>query len=726
MRNNFKISFSSLTIFFVVHILSFAQGTNILIDQFGYPVKSKKIAVLREPKTGFDSGKSYAPGNTIQIVDSKTNQVISTYSPVLWNNGLTHDQSGDKVWHVDFSKVELPGSYFLYDVQNNIKSYTFQIANDVYFPVLKAAFKTMYYQRAGFKKTEEFAGFWSDEASHIGALQDKNARLYNQRNNVATEKDLSGGWFDAGDYNKYTPWSADYVITMLNTYLENKDVWTDDFGIPESGNGIPDLIDEVKWGMDWLLKMSQNDGSSLSVLGISHASPPSSARGQSLYGPATTNATLRSSAAFALGALVFSEFTSHDALVQYSKLLQTKAELAWTWADNNRNVTFDNNSSTNGSQGVGAGNQETNDLGRLTAKMRASLYLYRLTNKKDYLTFFENNINQLPLLAWSNYVSQYFQEQQEILLDYTLLSDAKQDIISRIRSATQIAGHNNGDFIDALGKTIDPYLAFIKDYNWGSNRYKAVYGNYFYSYLQYKLESPHRAKIIDAPLDYLHYIHGVNPFNIVYLSNMYPYQAENSVNEFYHSWFNKGNMLYGRVGSSLYGPAPGFLVGGPNQFYSVDGCCPNNCGSAANNAQCNTADLRPPLNQPPMKSYKDFNDSWPKNSWQVTENSNGYQLEYIRLLSKFIAKEQTTSNKNVEIDHIQIYPNPTQDHLTIDFKSDEKVYNCDIYTTDGKHVKKITIFQGKNSINVSNLITGVYILKITNDLQTKSFKFIKK
>jgi hypothetical protein len=54
------------------------------------------------------------------------------------------------------------------------------------------------------------------------------------------------------------------------------------------------------------------------------------------------------------------------------------------------------------------------------------------------------------------------------------------------------------------------------------------------------------------------------------------------------------------------------------------------------NAKCNVAAVTPPLGQPAMKSYLDFNGNWPQDSWSVTENSCGYQIAYIRLLSKFL------------------------------------------------------------------------------------------
>ena len=113
----------------------------------------------------------------------------------------------------------------------------------------------------------------------MGPLQDANARRYNAPQDASTERDLRGGWYDAGDCNKYTSWTAGYVIGLLHAYAENPAVWTDDFNIPESGNGVPDLLDEVKWGVDHLVRMQNGDGSVLSIVGLSCASPPSSATG---------------------------------------------------------------------------------------------------------------------------------------------------------------------------------------------------------------------------------------------------------------------------------------------------------------------------------------------------------------------------------------------------------------------------------------------------------------
>ena len=128
-----------------------------------------------------------------------------------------------------------------------------------------------------------------------------------------------------------------------------------------------------------------------------------------------------------------------------------------------------------------------------------------------------------------------------------------------------------------------------------------------------------------------HYVHGVNPLGLVYLSNMGGSGATKSVTRFFHSWFAHGSM-WDAVGVSKYGPPPGYLTGGPNPGYTWDSCCPNGCSGNT----CGTAQPSPPAGQPDQKSYLDFNDSWPLDSWSVTEPDLGYQAQYVRLLSKFV------------------------------------------------------------------------------------------
>jgi endoglucanase len=279
-----RLRFFLLAFLASVGITSAQTLSNFIIaDQFGYLPDARKIAVIKNPQVGFDAGESFTPGSTYSLVNSFTGEQVFTASPSIWKSGATDPSSGDKAWLFDFSTVTQKGSYYVLDVEKNLRSFEFEISPSVYNEVLRQAMRSFFYQRVGYPKEAQYAGIgWADGASHIGPLQDKNCRLFSDKGNVATELDLSGGWYDAGDYNKYTTWTANYLVELMKAYLENPVAWGDDYKIPESGNGIPDILDEAKWGLDFLLRMQRPDGGSLCIVSESHASPPSSATGQSV------------------------------------------------------------------------------------------------------------------------------------------------------------------------------------------------------------------------------------------------------------------------------------------------------------------------------------------------------------------------------------------------------------------------------------------------------------
>src|ERR1035437_3431359 len=261
----------STFILFCATVLVHAEATSkyICVDQFGYRPSSTKVAVIRDPQVGWDASESFTPGATYQVIDVSSGKSVFQGSPVAWNGGVTNDQSGDRCWWFDFSTVTTPGSYYVLDIANNVKSYNFDINVDVYKIVLKTAVRMLFYQRLGCAKDAKYAGAaWADGIDHEGPLQDLNCRLYSDKNNAATEKDLHGGWTDAGDQNKYTAWTAGYCYVLAKAYSEKPDAWGDDYNIPESGNGIADVLDELKWGLDYLLRVQQSDGSCLSIVGL--------------------------------------------------------------------------------------------------------------------------------------------------------------------------------------------------------------------------------------------------------------------------------------------------------------------------------------------------------------------------------------------------------------------------------------------------------------------------
>jgi endoglucanase len=625
-------------IIFIIVLLFFgstrAQNISrfIIIDQFGYLPEAKKIAVLKDPQTGFDASESFSPGLIYSVINANTGEKVYTADRTIWGNGTTDASSGDKTWHFDFTPVSEPGTYYILDEEKNLKSYEFMISPNVYNEILRQAMRSFFYQRSGFKKEAQYAGEeWADSASHIGNLQDKNCRYFFDKANPDLEKDVSGGWYDAGDYNKYTNWTANYIVELMKAYLEKPEAWADDYDIPESGNGIPDILDETKWGVDHLLRLQQLDGSVLSIVGESHASPPSAVTGPSYYGDASTSATSNTAAAFAICSKVYRSFNMDD----YADTLLVRAIRAWNWAEENPAVIFNNNDASNNSVGLGAGNQEVNDYDRGMIMLEAACYLLEVTGDVKYHDYFDAHYQDCHLMMW-NWAYPFEALNQEVLLYYTKLAEGTKVVQDSIKYVYNNAVVYGSDNLTAYKNQKDPYMAYIKDYTWGSNGIKSAQGNMYYNLITFNIDETSASIARDAALTFVNYIHGVNPLNFVYLSNMYHYGAENGVNEFYHSWFCNGSIKWDRVGTSTSGPPPGYLTGGPNPSYNWDGCCPSGCGSTANNAICNSESISPPKNQPAQKSYKDFNTSWPLNSWEITENSCGYQVNYIRLLSKFV------------------------------------------------------------------------------------------
>lgn len=622
----------SLGMLLTASLLAQEVDKHIIIDQFGYLPVSKKIAVIKNPKTGFDQKEEYVPGKKYALIDAETGKKVYSGRIKPWSNGDVDPSSGDQVWHFDFSKVEEAGAYYVLDISKQKRSYQFSIGEDVYNDVLRQAVRTFYYQRVGFRKDSVYAGKeWADEASHVGPQQDLECRSFFDLDNPATERDVSGGWYDAGDYNKYTSWTANYVVELMKAYKENPKAWGDDYNIPESGNGVPDLLDELKYGTDHLLRLQLEDGSVLSIVDEWHDSPPSAADGPSYYGPPNTSATLNTSAALAISSTIFLDLGWRN----YSNQLRNAAEKAWTWSEVYPDSLFNNNHPDYNSLGLGAGRMEVSDYSRKMIKLEAACFLFEATGKEIYRDYFDQHFSEANLIR-QNYAQAFQSADLEVLLYYSELKKATRymkELIKKTYLSTILDGRNN---LPLHREHTDPYMAPIPAYTWGSNGTKSAQGNLFMNVLSYKIRNEVENELRQAANDYLHYIHGVNPLNMVYLSNMYSHGGENCVNEFYHAWFCNGSEKWDRVGESLYGPPPGYLTGGPNPRYNWADCCPDDCGTEENNELCYSESIDPPRNQPEQKSYKDFNTSWPLNSWEITENSCSYQTRYIRLLSKFV------------------------------------------------------------------------------------------
>lgn len=216
-------------------------GQYIKVDQFGYRPQDHKVAVITTPEVGFNAQESFSPGTTYEVWDANSHQQVYGGQIQPWLDGNIHYQSGDRAWWFDFSPVNKPGSYYIIDSENQQRSFEFEIRDDVYKQVLITAMRTFFYQRSGFPKQPPYADpRWTDGAAFLGPGQDTEARYIYDPDNPALARDMRGGWFDAGDTNKYVTFATPVIHQLLDAYSHNREIWTDDFNIPESGNNLPD------------------------------------------------------------------------------------------------------------------------------------------------------------------------------------------------------------------------------------------------------------------------------------------------------------------------------------------------------------------------------------------------------------------------------------------------------------------------------------------------------
>jgi endoglucanase len=591
---------------------------HIVVDQFGYRPKDPKVAVIRSPREGFDAAAVFAPGPRYEVRSLADGKPVHAGEPQPWNEGRLDASSGDVGWWYDFSGLRTPGSYYVFDVQQNRRSATFRIAPDVYREVLKAALRMYFYQRSGYAKRAPHAeACWTDEAAYLGPGQDREARDYRRPHDAGSARDLSGGWFDAGDANKYVTFAAQPVHQLLMAYQDHPRAFGDDVGIPESGNGLPDVIDELRWQLAWLQRMQKDDGRVLlKVGGLKHVpgAPPSSDRSPRYYVDACSASTIAAAGMYAHAAEVFGGF---EALRPDAEQLRARAIRAFDayLQDGRQDTACDDGT-------VLAGDADLFDAdGQGGLAVVAAVYLFSITGEARFHDHVKAHYKQAQPYRDSGW-SRYHPQMGEALLHYTRLPKADR----ALREAILADKQGDAGWSEVYAERgEDLYRNFLhpEQYHWGSNSVRASYGSSNLDMLTYRIDAPRAAAYRGRALDTLHYFHGVNPFGMVYLSNMYRAGATYSANEIFSHWFAAGTRWSNALTSEC-GPAPGYLAGGPNRSALEAGV---------------PARLVPPVGQPPQKSYRDWNVGWPEASYAITEPSNLYQGAYIKLLAGFVGEE---------------------------------------------------------------------------------------
>lgn len=599
----------------------------IKVDQFGYQPAMQKVAVVVDPQAGFNAAEAFAPGTgsgQYQIRRWADDVVVHTGTLQPWKSGATHAQSGDRGWHYDFSALTAAGAYYIWDSARQVGSGRFEIGSAVYAPVLRHAVRMFYHQRLNHAKVAPYVDArWADAAAYERPGQDRSATSRWAKGQAATARDLSGGWMDAGDTNKYVTFAQSAVLQLLDAYRMSPAVFRDDFGIPESGNGLPDLLDELKWELDFLRRMQDASGThglflKVGVDNYTDISPPSADARPRYYLPECTSATLAGAAMFGAAHVVYRGFASQAA---GAADLLARAEAAWARAKlTTSGFTVFQTACDDGD--IKAGDADVDAQGQLESSVLAAIALYEATGKAEYRAHVEANYARVrPYNIW--WWGPYWAPMQVALLRHAGQPGVAASVASNLRSQKS---WQNGvisltDFNGGANGT-DLYRAHLADaeFNWGHNMTRSNAGLINLDFEAFGINSTSAALYRQIAEQHLHWLHGANPMGLVMLSNMASAGAESSLSEIYHTWFANGTV-WDSTRTSARGPAPGYLAGGPNTTYT---------GSVAGLAS-----------QPPQKAYKDWNTGWPENSWEVTEPAIYYQAAYVQLLARLMGTADT-------------------------------------------------------------------------------------
>ena len=317
--------------------------------------------------------------NSFKIIAGKdTNNVVYEGSNVV---RIYNNDTKENLWVIDFSDFKSEGNYSIY-IEGLGISPEFKISHNVYNELFKVLMMGMYLWRCGTSVNVNYNGVnYSHRACHT---LDGDMRYigFNGR------KDGVGGWHDAGDYNKYIVNAGVSVGMMFMAWEHFKDKLNNfslDF-LPEKSNNIPDFLDEIKWEIEWLLKMEYPDGSGrvshkLSTLNFGGFIMPENETETRYFCPFSTAAIADFVAMLAKAARIFGEYD-----VNLSNRCAEAAKRAYSFLTNNPNNIQPDDSS------FSTGGYKTDDS---DDRLWASAEMFVTFGDSKYLNDFENRARSL-------------------------------------------------------------------------------------------------------------------------------------------------------------------------------------------------------------------------------------------------------------------------------------------------------------------------------------------
>ncbi len=596
---------------------AFAAGI-VAVDQAGFLPGEIKIAYITQKADSF------------YVIDRSSQTAVLAGRVAL--RALKDPATGMDLYTADFSPLHLPGSYQI-NVPGVGNSYPFRVGERIHDDLYNKSLRAFYFQRCGMELKVAVALQYNHPACH---LQDASFHTSTGQSGQAPG---TGGWHDAGDYGKYIVNGGISVGTLLLAFERfPASCAADTLKIPESGNGVPDLLDEVRYELAWFLTMQEPDGGvhhKLTRVDFEAIVMPHKDTAKRYFMPISSTATANFAAVMAMAGRIYRPFDP-----AFADTCLARSEKAWRWLVSHPDIVpaggFRNPS------GVSTG--EYGDGDDRDERLWAAAELWRTSRNAACHRWYLDHYAALNLftseISWGSLAP---------LAHLTYLADtsalADQPVRSKLRDALNKYA---GSMLQQQSGSGFRFLLKPGEFNWGSNS-RALNRAML---LAQAGELGGQSGVRESALDQLHYLLGANPHNISYVTGIGTVSMKNPHHR--PSWSD-----------NIPAPVPGLLAGGANQYLQDD---------ALKAAFTSTT--------PPALCWVDDADSYASNEICINWNA---PLVFLAAWARAESGASDVGARPVPPPHSfqlgQNYPNPFNDTTVIPFRLEQageatlQVYN---------------------------------------------------
>lgn len=616
------------------------------IDPYSYQPKVNQLGYLvGEPKKAVFISHVQVPFKVRSTGDGAVVLEGQSSAPKYWS--LT------KSTVVQLDMFDLDAGNYTVEVGDKV-SYPFEVKEGVYDEAFKTSMRSFYFQRAS---TEIVDDIYARPVGHPDTAVIIHPSVSSSLHAVGSKINLSKGWYDAGDFGKYTV-PAGVTLWELLSLVEYTDL-NEDLGIPESGDDVNDILDECKWELDWMLSMQDVDGGLFHKVSTSNFEsdimPHNATMPRYVY-QKSSSASLTAAGVFAKASRIYESVDG-----SYATQLIEASKKAWIWGNENITQRYKQNEINEmyePDDKTGGYGFESYTLSLSDEIFWASSELFITTGEEQY----KNSI-QIPssmgIPKWESYdcpavISLLFSENGLSKTDSDKLSDLLLSFADK-----HLKQYEESPYGMMMGT--ESY-----DYSWGSNGKASnqamvmLYAYYFSGKREY----------FEAALANIDYIFGMNPLNQCFLTG---FGTQTSVN------------IHHRVSRAdgIPSPVPGLLANGPHN---------------TSTGECFYLSDLPPL------TYVDEYCSSATNEISIYD---GAAITHALGLVKYLQEKNFPTAVEEKVGELtSAFPVPTSGELNLDSQAYD---TYEIISASGKLVIKGEVLP---QIDISSLMNSIYVVKL--------------